>query len=254
MATMATTTMVSEIANITNADNYETHIMANMNDPRNMDVIIKENMDLKEFIPKIAPQKVVSIEVVENIEDTINNIFESKYLEMNFLEIIKNQNIMSTYLTNKYKAESENIVWNEFKIGLQWILVTSEFILSGKKIELKQFPTNKVCRSSYKFCQNKENCNNMYNNALQNTSKKSNHCNGDHYVHHKLIQDIRCLIAVLDNCQDSICNDLRVGLLTMSHVITHMYQELSVFQVYLRDSPNFNINNYYIVKNIKKGR
>ena len=84
-------------------NDYESHIMANMNDSRNMGVIFKENQDLKEFIPKTAPQKVVVAQPTENIEDVVNNIYKLDYSTFNILDILKNQNIVATYLVNKFK-------------------------------------------------------------------------------------------------------------------------------------------------------
>lgn len=234
----------------------ETLIWANMNDSHNMDVIIKENTDLKNFVPKATPQKIDQKNTTDSFETIVANalnIIETyDYKNDNFLNILIKQNIIMNYLDIKFKStEPDSIIWDEFKYGLEWILKTSQHIVSIKKIDTKQFPADIVHRSSYKFCTSKENCDLLYNNALQNTTSKKSRCNGDHYVHHKIVQDITCLIAVLDKNNETLYNDLRVGLLTLIFVINKMYQELSVFSLYLSNTPGFNINNYYSTKNIR---
>lgn len=227
----------------------ESLIWSMMNDRRNTAVIIKENEDLKNFIPKTVMEKVPVIEVVENIEEVVKNILECDYSAHNALMILQNQSKIASYLVSKFKkTEPENIDWNNFRPGLQWILESSEFILEKVKLTVNTFPTDKVYRSSYKFCISKENCNTMYNNILQTTTVKRKSCSGDHYVHNKIVQDLRCLITVMDSNVTTIFQDLRLGLNTLSFVISHMYQELNIFQTYLGNTANFNINKYYNVK------
>lgn len=233
----------------------ESLIWSMMNDQRNSNIILQENEDLKNFVPKVAIEKIEVNEVVENTEEVVEKIITDNYDNHTALMILHDQLKIATFLVSQFKkSEPENISWNSFRPGLKWILDTSEFILNKVNIVPNVFANDKVHRCSYKFCSSRENCNTLYDNVLQNSSVKKKSCSGDHYVHHKIVQDLKCLITVTDEDKSTLYQDLRVGLNTLVFVITKMYQELNIFQIYLGKSPQFNINTYYNVKNLKEPR
>lgn len=224
----------------------ETLIWCNMNDPRNMEVIKKEQNDIRNYLPRIHTLKVIE-EIKEiDIEQIIKNILLTPYNTSNILTITKNQSTILTYLVTKFKAtEPDDLLWNNFKNYLLWVLESSEYILNKTSLVIIPFPTDKVYRSSYKFCIQKENCLQVYNNALNNTMLCRKECSGDHFVHNKIIQDIKSLM-ILENNNGSIYQDLRLGLITIDFVLKHMVNELDVFNLYLSNDLNFNIDNYYL--------
>jgi hypothetical protein len=225
----------------------ETLIWANTNDQRNKDVILVENNDLNNFIPKVAVSKVLVQETTEDIEITVKKIINEPFTTHNILQLLNNQVTVSSYLVTKFKAtESEDISWNDFKPFLQWILDTSKLICNNCGLTIGAFSTDIVYRSSYKFCVSKEKCYHAYDDILKWNSNRKIKCSGDHYIHPKIVKDLSNLITVLDTNSTTIFQDLRLGLITLSYVITHMNQELGVFNLYLSKSDStFNINRFY---------
>jgi len=231
----------------------ETLIWANTNDQRNKDIILVENDNVNNFVPKVAIQKAVSQEKAEDIETTINKIVIEPYLSHNILQLLNDQVTMSSFLVSKFKAtESEDISWANFRPYLQWILDTSKFICKNCDLPVGVFPTDMVYRSSYKFCVSKEKCFYAYDDILKWNSNKKIKCSGDHYIHPKIVKDLTNLITVMDTNTDTIFQDLRLGLITLSYVITAMNQQLGVFNLYLSKSDaSFNINKFYKQTNHK---
>jgi hypothetical protein len=224
----------------------ENKIWANLNDSYNIDVILIENKNINSFLPKKDILKTENKKITENslnLETNINNILINNYDNDNYLEIIKKQNQIIIYL-NKFYNKCTNINWSEIRPYLIWILESSKFLIKDK-IKIQLFKTDKIYRSSYKFCNKKDECNTFYKKMINCPS--NNRCNGDHYIHNKLISDINCLITVLDNDQTNITNDLRICLETFSFVINHMFNELNTFNIYYSKESNFNINKYYII-------
>ena len=234
-------------------NNGETLIWYNINDARNLNVITNENKHIRSFVPKVAVQK--NVEIANEIvpESTVQDILGLKYTEMNVFEIITHQVQVISYLAAKFRStDAVEITWSFYRTYLQWILETSEFITQKFNIpvdDVKQ--SNVVTRSSYKFCDLKEACNDTYKNPLGTSrgEKKSQRCMGDHYVHNKIVRDLRSLISIIDNEsseQGPMTHSLRLGLTTTDFVIRHMHQELGIFNTYLKSTKGFNIDDYYI--------
>ena len=121
----------------------ETLIWANTNDQRNRDIILIENNDLNNFVPKIAKAKAVIHEKPEDIEITVNKIISEPYDSHNILQLLNNQVVVSSFLVTKFKTtECEYIVWNNFKPYLQWILDTSVLICKKCELPVGTFPTD----------------------------------------------------------------------------------------------------------------
>jgi len=236
----------------------ENKIWANLNDSYNLDVILIENENIKQYIPKKNPIKYesdnIKIENNINMEDIINNILIDDYKNLNKLQILEKQNLVSSFLIKYFRnLKSEEIIWSKFKPYLNWILETSKFILDKTSLKIQSFKVDKIYRSSYKFCVKKDECENFYGLLINKKINRSCKCLGDHYVHYKIISDLTCLFEVLDNNENELINNLRICLDTINYVIHHMYLELNNFNIYYSKQENFNINKYYIVPQKKYG-
>ena len=184
----------------------------------------------------------------QSIEDIINVILNIDYKTDNILNILAKQNNVANYLLKTFRtSKSEDIIWEKFRPGLIWILESSKHITTKLSIIIQQFKLDKIYRSSYKFCNKKDDCDALYCHITKPGQSSHAKCNGDHYVHNKLVSDLSCIITVLDERKDeSISNDLRICLDTVNFVINHMFQELNNFNIYYSKQDGFNINKYYI--------
>lgn len=221
---------------------------ANLNDLYNQDIIIIENNDLKNYIPKIEKKILINNKPVESLNDTkiiIDEIISLEYDNLNIYEVLKNQLQTSNYLIKLYKSSNDNLKWDNFNNYLQYIYATSKYILKKKNIEYKVFKTDILYRSSYKFCNKIDMCEQFYNNL-------KNNCNCDHYVHNKLTSDLECLISLFNKEQEINKNNLRTCLETTNFVLNHMFQELNSIKLYHENDNNFNIDNYYLINNKNK--
>lgn len=240
--------------------NEETKIWYNINDARNLEIITRETQNTLEFVPKVAVQR--NVEIVNEMipESTIQDILVLKYDTLNVFEIMTHQVSIISYLSAKFRStDAMEITWTFYRPYLQWILETSEHITVKFGVPVDDIKnTGTVTRSSYKFCDLKEGCVDTYpTNPLGSSGKgRPPRCMGDHYVHNKIVRDLRSLISVIDiesNEQGPMSHYLRLGLTTTDFVIRHMYQELGIFNTYLKNEKNFNIENYYICHRCKRG-
>jgi hypothetical protein len=238
----------------------ETMIWSSINDTRNQLIIDKEISDFQNFVPKtsIAKDNSSFDDDEEVITDqTIDEIILVDYSKFSTFEILKNQLTVMTYLGTRFRTnDMESTPWEFYKKYLVWILESSSFITHKFNIPVQIIKSDEIIRSSYKFCSLRDKCIDNYGNPLgyQVDRSKQCRCSGDHFVHNKIVQDLTCLITILDKTSETLHDDLRIGLSTIIFVIRHMYQELEVFNVYLKDSLNFNIDNYYCVKTKDKKR
>ena len=226
----------------------ENKIWANLNDSYNLDIILIENQNLKDYTPKDnIKENLKKADTTINMEDIIGDIMLKDFSSDTPLEILTKQNTVISYFLKLFRtSKSEDISFEKFKPGLTWILETSKFITSKTNVFIQFFKTDKIYRSSYKFCNKKDECEALYCNVIKTNANRNPRCNGDHYVHNKIVSDLSCLIAILETKTDTISNDLRVCLDTINFVINHMYQELNTFAIYHSKQPNFDINKYYI--------
>ena len=81
----------------------ESLIWSMMNDHRNSDVILQENVDLQNFVPKVALEKIEVVEVVENIEEVVEKIITDNYDNHNALMILHDQLKVATFLVSQFK-------------------------------------------------------------------------------------------------------------------------------------------------------
>jgi len=236
----------------------ENKIWANLNDSYNLDIILIENQDLKNYVPKRDYIKKETKRSDNNtnlsIEDVINGILSADFKSDNILHIIAKQNSVAGYLLKTFRtSKSEDIIWSKFKPGLSWLLESSKHIIGKKSTFIQLFKTDKIYRSSYKFCNKKDECDALYSHITKPGTCCNAKCNGDHFVHNKLISDLTCLITIIEERKDeSISNDLRICLDTVNFVINHMYQELNNFNIYYSKQPGFDINRYYVTSILKR--
>lgn len=220
----------------------ETLIWSNMNDPHNEEIIIKETLDLKNFVP-VAIVKAAETNTQDN-KDKILELIEKTYEKFDIVEMINDQHTLTSYLLNKFKSTDPNdIAWSSFKNYLQWILNISIKICNYYNLNISYFTNVNVQRSSYKFCEHKDKCYDVYDNMMENSSPK-NKCCGDHFIHNKIVSDITILIQVLDKSCDTLYQDLRSGLNTLSFVLNHVATEMNSYSTYLVGT-DFDINKYY---------
>lgn len=228
----------------------ENKIWANLNDSYNLDIILIENNNLKKYLPKVDVSKInpqiKKIEQTNNLEIQSIEILNQDYTTLNILDILHKQNIITLYLIKLFRSNQiSDLLWDSFKPFLSWILETSKQIILKTNIPVVLFKTDKIYRSSYKFCTKKDDCEAIYGNILKKNNNRFCKCNGDHYVHNKIVSDLTSIIHNF-NTGDLLSNDLRVCLDTMNFVINHMYQELNNFNIYYAKQANFDINKFYI--------
>lgn len=236
----------------------ENKIWTNLNDSYNLEIILAENNALKNYVPKrdyVKKESVVKKEPVINIGELVNNILTSDYKSENILQIVSKQNtIVSNLLKTFRTTRSEENNWNKYRDSLVWILESSKFIVSKVGMSVQLFKTDKIYRSSYKFCNKKDECEITYCHIIKPGTYSNAVCKNDHYVHNKIISDLTCLISVIDEKQSKntennmpIINDLRICLDTLNFVINHMYQELNNYNIYYSKKENFDINKCYVI-------
>jgi len=236
----------------------ENKIWANLNDSYNLDIILVENQDLKNYVPKRdyikKDTKRPDTNTNSSMEDVVNGILSADFKTDNILHVIAKQNSVAGYLLKTFRSsKSEDIIWSKFRPGLSWLLESSKHIIGKTSTFIQLFKTDKIYRSSYKFCNKKDECDALYSHITKPGTCSHAKCNGDHYVHNKLVSDLTCLIDVLDERKDeSISNDLRICLDTVNFVINHMYQELNNFSIYYSKQPGFDINRYYVTSISKR--
>ena len=183
----------------------------------------------------------------EKILSEINKILEIKDVKSSStLVILKQQDLLSSYLSKSIQNTDINI---NFLIKiLEWIMESSMELNS--RIGLKLFSHNenyiksdKVIRSSYKFCNFKHNCSYNYDN-------KKKGCYADHYVHHMVYADIESLLKCIKTYysdKEVIQNKEVVKCInTISFVIKHMYEELHNLCMYCTDTKEH--DKYHVVK------
>lgn len=183
----------------------------------------------------------------EQILNEIQQIIEIEDISVfSTLEILKKQDLLSSYLSKS--IQNTDIDINFLIKILEWVMNTSEEL--NKKLKIKLFThddslikSDKVIRSSYKFCNFKHNCSYNYDN-------KKKGCYADHYVHHMVYADIESLLKcikiyysdskVIQNKEIVKCIN------TISFVIKHMYEELHNLCMYCTDSKDH--DKYHVVK------
>ena len=163
----------------------------------------------------------------EKILNEIQKIIKIKDItSYTSLEILKKQDLLSSYLSKSIQNTDMNITFL-IKI-LEWLMYTSKSL--NKKVKTKLFTHNenfikpdKVIRSSYKFCNFKHNCSYNYDN-------KKKGCYADHYVHHMVYADIesllKCIKKYYANSEVIQNKEIVKCINTISFVIKHMYEEL----------------------------
>lgn len=239
--------------------NGETLIWSNINCSRNMDIIVAELEKIKTFVPKVCQVQESTNEAIP--ESNIEDLLTIQYEDLNVYEIITHQYTIISFLSAKFKSsKSDEVEWSYYRPFLQWLYETSEFIANkfNLPIENKQLGST-VNRSSYKFCNLKQYCKMTFGNPLE-LNIEHKRCEGEHFVHNKLVNDLKSLIHVMDNQTDSeedrnnIPYYLRTGLTTTEFVIKHMYLDLNVFHIYLKNDKSFNIDTLYVQKKTDRQR
>lgn len=182
----------------------------------------------------------------EKILYEIDNILKIKNIKSyTTLEILKKQDLLSSYLSKSIQNTNMNI---NFLIKiLSWLMQTSKEL--NNKVGLKIYDhddslikQDKVIRSSYKFCNFKHNCNYNYD-------KRKKGCYADHYVHNMVYSDINALLK----CINKYYSDKKViqnkeivkCINTISYVIKHMYEELHNLCMYCNRNDH---DKYHVIK------
>lgn len=171
------------------------------------------------------------IEIIndDKILDNINKLLEIKnYKEINSLELLKKQEIISNYLS-KYFIQNTKLNYNFVNNCITWLLEVSKMLAKRINQKINTHTKNKknknnISRSSYKFCSHSSQCEYNYG-----TKKKS--CCSDHYVHTYVYADLASLkqyietkTIVDDNFESN--REITKCINTIAYVIRHMYDEL----------------------------
>jgi len=169
----------------------------------------------------------------EKILHEINTILQkNKFDKYTSLEILKNQDLVSSYIS---KSIQNNIINKKFFIECISYLKDTSKILS-EKINQSLFLHNynfikkdKIIRSSYKFCNYKHDC-------TYNYEKGKKGCYADHYPHNMIYADCDALLECINLYyidENEIQNKELVRCInTISFVIRHMYEELNNLCLY----------------------
>lgn len=223
-------------------------------DSHNEEIINLENKDFENYKPKVKKiikeyddydEKKIKAEKIINEEISIES--QTVY------NIISNQNSIICFLS-KYVKRSEDcndINWEYIKQFYQYLYETS-YYLSKTYLELEPkvfeniLESEKPKRSSYKSCEAKHKCSYVYGNC-------SIPCNGDHYVHHKLSSDLKCLISFISEKKPcTMHSDLTTSNKTLSIVIENMFEQMEYFKNEKFDGIDcMELNSYYSKKNLK---
>ncbi len=189
----------------------------------------------------------------EKILNEIDEILKiNNFKKITSLELLKKQDLLSSYLSKSIQNTDINL--NFLKNILGWLIITSKELNSriGLKLYLHSdslIKSDKVIRSSYKFCNFKHNCSYNYD------SKKKG-CYADHYVHNMVYADVSALLKCIDlfhSDKDVIQNKEIVKCInTISFVIKHMYEELHNLCMYCLDPSEH--EKYHVVKNNKNDK
>jgi hypothetical protein len=166
----------------------------------------------------------------EMLENT-NNILLMPISNLDELELLRRQHCVAIYLkrtikgTNSMKEEEVKDVIEK----LHWLYDVSEILLTKRKQEncskSSKMDVGAIMRSSYKFCRERNDCQNYYN------VEKKKGCKMDHYAYNKVKTDIASLLSYLIfSVTKQPINHMEVerSISTISFVITHMYTELSI--------------------------
>ena len=128
--------------------------------------------------------------ILSEIDKILNN---NNFSNMTSLEILKDQDLISSYISKSI----QNILINKnfFLKTIIYLRNSSRFL--AEKLKQNLFNHNleclkkdKIIRSSYKFCNFKQNCNYNYE-----TGKKG--CYADHYPHNMIHADCLSLIECI---------------------------------------------------------
>jgi len=165
----------------------------------------------------------------ETILKNIKSLLELKnYKEINSLELLKNQEIITNYLS-KYFIQNTKLNFNFVNGCITWLLEVSKTLAKRINQKINTHAKNKkgkhnISRSSYKFCIHSSQCEYNYGNK-----KKS--CCSDHYVHTYVYADLSSLKQYIET--KPIINDnfesnreITKCINTIAYVVRHMYDEL----------------------------
>ena len=179
----------------------------------------------------------------EQILKEIDNIFNIKHIEKcNTLILLKYQNLLISYLNKSIQNTS---IKKDFMLQiLNWILLSSKILSNKLNLEITShneelLKSDKILRSSYKFCNFKHKCNYNYD-----TKKKG--CYADHYVHNSIYADIEVLIKWTNMFNITHSKELIKCVNTISFVIKHQYEELHNLCMYVKNESDY--EKYHIIK------
>lgn len=190
----------------------------------------------------------------EQVQTRINEIYMTmtNLNEVSDIKHIENEDFISSYLF-KYIIQNNNCNIKVLLLALDYLQCISEYLTKkiGIKTEGPRMQTklndNFISRCSYKFCHYTYYCQYNYPDT---PNKPSKGCYSDHYVHHKLLQDIISLKSYIQRNYTSdesivIRNNQEVikCINTIAFVIKHMYDELWNIYISCKDQENY--ENYH---------
>ena len=203
--------------------------------------IIDNNVDLNvKFKKKINNLNKKNLTITNNNEkdiliddkDILNKILEiisSDNIEkLNSLEILKNQELVTTYLS-RYFIQNTKLNFEKITLYINWLIKISKLLANRIKQKIiihskTKKNKNSISRTSYKFCTFSSQCEYNYG-----TKKKS--CCSDHYVHAYIYADLVSLNQYIKN--KPIVNgfiesnrEVTKCINTIAYVVRHMYDEL----------------------------
>ena len=189
---------------------------------------------------------------IEGIDSaTTQSKLEKIFLEKNDVknisdvQLLENEDFVASYIF-KYIIQNNQCVLDVLLTSLSYLRDTSLYLAkkTNPKFHFQSVDTavfTGITRCSYKFCQHAHFCEYNY------PEKKSKHkfgCYSDHYVHHKLTQDLSHLVRYIETTfKDKSLVPIRKNqeiikcVNTISFVIKHMYDEL--WNVYLSNGDNY---------------
>jgi len=183
------------------------------------------------FIEQVFQNELNYQKQFENLISKLNDKYYQNGLKnKNSLELLQEE-LMIIKLLSKYCLENNNLDKVFFINSLDILFDISETLRN--RIKQQQFEHVKqdknLVRSSYKFCNKKDNCEYNYGEG-----KKT--CGNDHYVHNMVSADIISLLDYIDNIKinDEITSNKEIlkTINTLQFVISHMESELKTVSMY----------------------
>ena len=163
---------------------------------------------------------------------------QTEFQSFKDIHLLENETIIITYIY-KYLNTTKHINESMMIQLLEYILNISVYFEKKLKMpKIYNFDRKNIKRSSYKFCNFKDECKYNYHDG--------NGCYAHHYVHNMVSADIASLILFIENNRKNNSEIIKCCNM-LSYVIKHMYDELYnviYYSTNVKNTDSLHKNNY----------